>query len=85
MTVIASVFYCPYIPLQVVTYFPYSIEVMKQEGMAFEFNPTFFIGACHWLEHECVWTYKLEGEGHVLRVTFEDVAGAVEFKLRFKK
>ncbi len=68
------------------------IEVVcRQEGpLAFRYH-VFNDVIEDWLVNECVWTYRKDnvtwsnqpGQSFVVLIHFDDVQGAIEFKLRF--
>ena len=84
MVVDSAAWYCPYIPSI------YDIVVppkkITQTGLSFSFNVWSFLCAFEWVLNECMWRKQIEWNDdyqYHIKVTFNDAAGAVEFKLRF--
>jgi hypothetical protein len=91
-----SISYCPYIPgggssitggssINIPSRSKLDEEIYFEQG-SFIFGAMHHEAAFFWLLKDCNWKYKLDwldDYHHVLKVTFDDASGAVEFKLRF--
>lgn len=84
-TIDTAIWYCPYVPLQYVHMKVVPKRIIR-ENLSFIFDTREFHNAFQWVINDCAWNYKLVFEDdhqYKAKITFEKIAGAIEFKMRF--